>query len=64
MNDEIKWQPVVVVTNRRLECKCGTLAIIITGKSVGDPDHYNSLEDVDVWCQSCFTNAQEELLDI
>lgn len=60
MEEARKWQPVVVITDHRLECACGALAIFVSGK-VGDK--YNSLNDVDVWCQDCFTvamNSQSE----
>ncbi len=55
---QVRWQPVVLVTNRRLECKCGILAVFVTGKLINDG--YNVLEEVDVWCQEYFTKAQEE----
>ncbi len=57
-NELLRWQPVILVMNRRLECKCGALAIFVTGKRT--EDGYNILEEVDVWCQDCFTKAQEE----
>lgn len=53
-----KWQPVILILNRRLECKCGAIALFIVGKVV--EDEYNSMEDVDVWCQDCFDKAQQE----
>ena len=53
-----KWQPVILILDRRLECDCGALAIFITG-TVSD-DEYNSMKDVDVWCQDCFDKAQKE----
>ena len=55
-----KWQPVMLVLNRRLECSCGALAIFVTGKVMETRDEYNTLEGVDVWCQACFTKAQQE----
>ena len=57
---ETKWQPVMLVINRRLECKCGALAIFVSGKLSENADEYNDLDEVDVWCQSCFEKAQEE----
>lgn len=54
----IRWQPVVVVLNGRLECQCGNLAIFVTGKIV--QAKYNALEEVDCWCQSCFEKAQDD----
>jgi hypothetical protein len=55
----MKWQPVVLllINDERLVCKCGNLAAFVTGRVV--KDEYNSLEEVDVWCQECFTKAQE-----
>lgn len=56
--NEIKWQPVMMVINRRLECKCGALAIFVTGK-INDTGEYNVLNEVDVWCQQCFVQSIE-----
>lgn len=55
-----KWQPVVMIVDRRLECKCGALATFVTGKLTTNPDEYNCLDEVDVWCQACFVKAQAE----
>ena len=55
-----RWQPVVMVVNRRLECKCGALAVFITGILSEKNEEYNIMEQVDVWCQDCFDKAQEE----
>jgi hypothetical protein len=57
---ESRWQPVVLIVNKRLECKCGALATFVSGKIATNPDDYNVLNDVDVWCQDCFEKAQEE----
>ncbi len=54
----LKWQPVTLVINTRLECRCGALAVFVTGEAVDG--EYNSLEHVDVWCQECFSKAQRE----
>ena len=54
----MKWQPVMLVINKRLECKCGNLAIFVVGKIVDD--EYNSMDEVDVWCQDCWDKAQQE----
>ncbi len=56
---QIRWQPVLMRIDRRLECECGALAVVVTGTVSGV--HYNALDDVDVWCQACFEKAQEEL---
>lgn len=54
-----RWQPVVLILNRRLECQCGALAVFVSGK-IPMNGKYNQLEKVDVWCQTCFIEAQEE----
>jgi hypothetical protein len=60
-DDVLKWQPVVMILegNQRLECECGALAVFISGKHPED-GKYNQLDDVDVWCQSCWTKAVQE----
>ncbi len=60
MEGQSKWQPVMLVVSRRVECKCGALAIFVTGKLTDNPDEYAVLEDVDVWCQECWQKEQEE----
>jgi len=50
----------MLVVSRRVECKCGALAIFVTGKLTDNPDEYAVLEDVDVWCQECWQKEQEE----
>jgi hypothetical protein len=57
--DTLKWQPVMIVSNKRLECLCGALAIFVTGKAP-ENNEYNSLIETDAWCQSCFQKHQEE----
>lgn len=56
----VKWQPVMLVLNRRLECRCGAMAVFVTGhqpeRTTFSP--YNLLDDVDCWCQVCFVHAQ------
>ncbi len=59
MSDQIKWQPVMIVTNKRIECQCGAIAIFVTGKSSED-NEYNILEEADSWCQDCFKKSQED----
>lgn len=56
---EIKWQPVVMIVNRRLECQCGALAVFVSGH-IPDEGEYNQLEEVDVWCQACYEKMQAE----
>jgi hypothetical protein len=56
-----KWQPVMLVlANHRLECKCGRLAVFVTGEVPDSDDVYSSLEQVECWCQDCYQQAQQE----
>ncbi len=51
-----KWQPVMLITDKRVECKCGALAIFVILEEDEESDrHYTT------WCQSCFQRAQEEI---
>jgi hypothetical protein len=59
MTELTKWQPVVMIVNKRLECKCGALGVFICGMQDENAD-YNELKDVDVFCQHCFQIMQEE----
>lgn len=54
----VRWQPVLLVINQRLECQCGALAVIVTGHIAQQP--YNVMTSVDVWCQSCFEKTTQE----
>ena len=61
-DDNIKWQPVMLVVNNRVECECGALAVFVSCKVKDIADgEYNVLNDVDVWCQDCFFKAQKEM---
>lgn len=59
---EIKWQPVVMIVNKRLECKCGALAVFVNG-DIPEDGEYNQLENVDVWCQICYEKMQDDNID-
>lgn len=62
--DVLKWQPVVMILEggRRLECECGALAVFVSGKHL-EGGKYNQLDNIDVWCQSCWTKAVQEEKD-
>ncbi len=55
----MKWQPVMIITDKRLECKCGALAIFVMLEKQEDNDF-----DYTYYCQSCFEKAQEEEVEI
>lgn len=57
----LKYQPILLILEKgeRLECGCGALAIIVTGKLQTHPNRvYNILNGVDVWCQECYEKAE------
>jgi hypothetical protein len=56
---EARWQPVVLMLNRRMDCSCGALATIVTG-TIPDDQGDIVLRDADSWCQDCFNKASQE----
>lgn len=60
MDDEevrVIWQPVMLITTKRVECRCGAKAIFVILD--GAPD------DIPEWdytalCQDCFVREQQE----
>ncbi len=55
-----KWQPVMLVLDKRLDCgQCGSAAVFIIG-SVADNES-ETLEGVQCFCQDCFTNFQKSI---
>lgn len=57
---EARWQPVVLMLNKRMDCSCGALATIVVGTIPDDPEKYCDLANVDAWCQDCFNRASQE----
>lgn len=58
----IKWQPVtLILKGSRLECECGAAAIFVTGRVA--QKQYNVLEEANAWCQDCFAEAQEKIME-
>lgn len=53
-----RWQPVVMIINRRLECQCGAIAVFVSGKV--SESNYNVMDDADCWCQNCYELEQEK----
>lgn len=57
--DKAKWQPVMLILDKRLDCTtCGASGIFLTGK-VSDSVQ-NILDKADVWCFDCYRKSQEE----
>lgn len=53
-----KWQPVMLVAESRVECKCGALAIFVTlTQDIGEDGERDFRYTA--WCQECFEKAQE-----
>lgn len=55
----VKWQPVLLVVTKRIECQCGALATVISGRGPERDEPYYLLDEVDAWCQDCFFKAQK-----
>lgn len=54
-----KFQPVMLVMERRLECHCGALAIfVVLDKTEEDGDHTQF--DYGAYCQDCWQKDHEE----
>jgi hypothetical protein len=55
-----KWQPVIVMLRRggRLECSCGSLAVIVLGELGSEAK--DVVEGVDYYCQACYLKALQE----
>lgn len=66
MSDDkvLKWQPVMLIADGRIECKCGALAIFVT-MTESEEEAPEGKRDMDYkgWCQECFAKAQEETDD-
>ena len=64
MIDEIphKWQPVMLVADRRIECRCGALAIFIVLNCEDDAPDGATGDRADwgytAWCQMCWAHEQ------
>jgi len=59
MSDTTKWQPVMLVLERRLECSCGALAIFVVLELTEEEDEHKEF-DYGAYCQSCWKKAQED----
>jgi len=58
-----KWQPVMLVTDRRIECACGSLAIfVVLNRDEDDRDRDTTHTDwgYTAWCQTCWAHAQDD----
>jgi hypothetical protein len=51
-----RYQPLMAVTQDRLECECGALAIYVL--FIQDKD--SEKNDLCFYCQACFSEAQVE----
>ena len=55
-----KWQPVMLVADRRIECACGALAIFIVLNGEDAPDDTTRADwGYTAWCQACWAHEQE-----
>ena len=56
-----KWQPVMLVADRRIECRCGALAIfiVLNRENEDASDATRSDWGYTAWCQACWAHEQE-----
>lgn len=54
-----KWQPVMLVMARRLECHCGALAVFVVLDMTEDNDGHKDFE-YGAYCQDCWQKDTEE----
>lgn len=58
MNEkQSKWQPVLLLNEKRVECECGALAVVVSldYEDVPPGAAYKA------WCQPCFIRLSEEV---
>ncbi len=61
MSERSRWQSVMLILSKRLECECGNLALFVVLD--GAEKTSDGKEDMDYtsWCQDCFEKAQKEI---
>ena len=60
MMSRARWQPVILILDKRLDCECGSMAVFINGKTVEVDDDCGFLNDVRAYCQDCWQAYIEE----
>ena len=66
MNEEeqpFKWQPVMLVLPKRLECECGALAVFVIMEDEEEPRDGKRDLSYTGYCQLCFMKEQEEIIN-
>ena len=58
---ESKWQPVMMIAKKRVECECGALAIFVILEDEEDSEEGKRDFSYTGWCQHCFSKAQEDV---
>lgn len=58
----VKWQPVMLLLDERLECDCGALAVFVSLLQPEDKEQKEEKKDMHYksFCQPCFERAQHE----
>ncbi len=56
---EPKWQPVMLIAKRRVECACGALAIFISLEQQERAEGKPADVLYSAWCQSCWAKEIE-----
>lgn len=58
MDEQMRWQAVMLIAPKRVECECGALALFVV---LDDPGKRDDKTDYDYtgWCQECWRRAQD-----
>jgi len=53
----MKWQPILCMLSKRLECICGSLAVIVVGEFSEEDGERYVLTSFTPWCQECYQKS-------
>ena len=60
MDKFLKWQPIMLIVEKRFECRCGNLAIFVVLDNFEKRDGGKEDMDFTAWCQDCSTKYGED----
>ena len=60
MEEQRKWQPIMLIVERRVECECGVLAVFLILDEKQSEDEKQKFGYTSC-CQDCFEKAMEEV---
>jgi hypothetical protein len=57
--DQLIWQPIVLIVEQRIECRCGVQALFILFDETPGEDGKKDF-NYTTWCRDCFRKDQDE----